>query len=174
MRSLVLSFLLTSVVFAPCSQAQQKPPESDQANDKSRYIGLRHGDQIPAGHKWIGGALLSDPYRDKTQYGVDQVSRGTVNMLWLQLLTHHDSAGHAYWEIKDVLFLPIIQKNQLLFYTDCLLANKPDPELVVIADTVRRGGYYTRVRHAWRANRQTEKFEQIPVTGIKCVGQGDD
>jgi len=73
-----------------------------------------------------------------------------------------------------VLFLPIIQRNQFLLYSDCLLANKPDPELVVIADTVLRGGYYTRIRHAWRANRQTEKFEQIPVTGIKCVGQGDD
>jgi hypothetical protein len=95
MKSLLLSLLLVRIFFAPCSQAQQKPSESDLANDKSRYIGLRHGDQIPAGHKWIGGALLSDPYRDKTQFGVDQVSRGRVNMLWLQLLTHHDSRNRV-------------------------------------------------------------------------------
>ena len=44
----------------------------------------------------------------------------------------------------------------------------------MIVDNVIRGGYYGRVRHAWRANRQSEKFQQIPVTGIKCEGQGDD
>jgi hypothetical protein len=48
MSSLVLSFLLTSAVFAPCSQAQQKLPAMGAANDKSRYIGLRHGNQLIA------------------------------------------------------------------------------------------------------------------------------
>jgi hypothetical protein len=67
-----------------------------------------------------------------------------------------------------------MRRNQLLFYVNCSLANKSDSELIVIADTVVSGGYYTRVRHAWRANRQTERFMQIPATGIKCEGQGDD
>ena len=89
-------------------------------------------------------------------------------MMWFDRFTHHDAAGMPNWEITDVLFLPPMRKNQLLFYVDCLRSNKPDPELVVIADNVVRGGYYARVRHAWRANRQTEKFQQIPVTGIKC------
>ena len=93
--------------------------------------------------------------------------------MWLDRLTHHDAAGNAHWEIKDVLFLPPMRKNELLFYVDCQRFNKPDPELIVITDGVLRGGYYVRVRHAWRASRQTEKFQEIPTSGIKCEGLGD-
>lgn len=172
--SLVRSFLLIVLVFATYAQGQQRPARVDAPNDKSRYLGLRYGgNKLPRGHKWIGGALLSDPYSDEKQYGVTEVSRGAVKMMWLDRLTHHDAAGHAHWEIKDVLFLPVVRKNQLLFYANCFLANKPDPELVVITDSASRGGYYGRVRHAWRANRQTEKFEQVTAAGIKCESQGD-
>lgn len=173
--SLIRSLLLLVLLFAPSSQGQQTPAGLNVTNDKSPYIGLRYaGDKLPRGHKWIGGALLTNPYSDEKQYGVTEVSKGTVKMMWLDRLTHHDAAGNAHWEIKDVLFLPPIRKNQLLFYVNCFLANKPDSELVVITDAVVRGGYYGRVRHAWRANRQTEKFQQIPGTGIKCESQGDD
>jgi hypothetical protein len=172
--SLVRTLLLIALVLAPYAQGQQRPAGLDAPNDKSRYIGLRYGgNKLPRGHKWIGGALLSDPYSDEKQYGVTEVSRGTVHIMWLDRLTHHDAAGDAHWEIKDVLFLPVMRKNRLLFYVNCSLANKPDPELIVITDSAVSGGYYGRVYHAWRANRQTEKFEQIPVAGIKCEAQGD-
>ena len=171
-----LSILLTAFLFT-FAWAQQSGPAGTTAspgNDKSPYIGLRHGDDYPKGHKWIGGALLSDPYKDQKQYGVDEVAKGRSRMIWLERLTHNDAAGKAHWEVKDVLFLPAMRKSQLLFYVDCMLNSKPDPELVVIVDNVVRGGYYATPRYAWRANRQTEKFEVIPVKGIKCVGQGDD
>ena len=173
--SLIGSFLLLVLVVSSSSQGQQTPARLNATNDKSPCIGLRYaGNKLPRGHKWIGGALLTDPYSDEKQYGVTEVSKGRVRMMWLDRLTHHDAAGNAHWEIKDVLFLPPMRKDQLLFYVGCFQANKPDPELVVITDAVVRGGYYGRVRHAWRANRQTEKFQQIPVAGIKCEGQGDD
>ena len=172
--SLIRSFLLLVLLFSPSSQGRQTPG-LNAANDKSPYIGLRYaGNKLPRGHKWIGGSLLTDPYSDEKQYGVTEVSKGRVRMMWLDRLTHHDAAGNAHWEIKDVLFLPPMRKDQLLFYVGCFQANKSDPELVVVTDSVVRGGYYVRVRHAWRANRQTEKFQQISVSGIKCEGQGDD
>jgi len=169
------SFLLLVLLFSLSSQGQQTPAGLNTTTDKSNYIGLRYpGNKLPHGHKWIGGALLTDPYSDEKQYGVTEVSKGRVKMMWLDRLTHHDATGNAHWEIKDVLFLPPMRKNQLLFYVNCFLANKPDSELIVIMDSVVRGGYYGRVQHAWRANRKAEKFQQIPVAGIKCEGQGDD
>ena len=173
--SLIASLLLLMFFVSPFSQGPQTPAGRNSTNDKSPYVGLRYaGNKLPRGHKWIGGAMLTNPYSDEKQYGVTEVSKGRARMMWLDRLTHHDAAGNAHWEIKDVLFLPTIRKNQLLFYVDCLRFNKPDSELVVITDAVLRGGYYGRVRYAWRANRQTENFLQIPVTGIKCEGHGDD
>ncbi|MEP6636914.1 MAG: hypothetical protein ABJB97_09330 [Acidobacteriota bacterium] len=175
MKFPVLIVVVLTAVFTSHAQRPGSGSTNLQSgNDKSRYIGLRHGDDYPPGHKWVGGALLSDPYKDKRQYGVDEVAKGTARMLWLELLTHNDSAGKAHWEIKDVLFLPFIRKNQTLFYVDCLLNNKSDPELIAIVDNVVRKGYFAQVRYAWRANQQTEKFQPLPLKGIKCVSQGDD
>jgi hypothetical protein len=172
--SSIPSVLLIVLLLLPSSQGQQQPAGLKSPKDKSTYIGLRYaGNKLPRGHKWFGGALITDPYSNEKQYGVTEVSKGRVKMMWLDRLTHHDAAGNAHWQIKDVLFLPPTRKNQLLFYVNCSLANKPDSELIVITDSVVRGGYYARVHHAWRANRQTEKFQQIPVTGIKCEGMGD-
>ncbi len=174
MWSIVFSLIIT-IAAIQSSQAQQKSTPSRATPDKSRYIGLRYGgNKLPPGHKWIGGSLFSNPYHDEKQYGVTEVVKGNVRMMWFDLLTHHDAAGRAHWIIKDVLFLPPMRRNQLLFYVDCLLANQPDPELIVIADNVVRGGYYANVRHVWRANGKTEKFEPIPVKGIKCMVVGDD
>ena len=171
--SLICVCLLLLVLFP--SQGNQAPAVQKATNSKASYLGLRYaGNKLPRGHKWVGGSLLSDPYSNEKQYGVTEVSRGKVKMMWLDRLTHHDAAGTAHWEIRDVLILPPIRKNQLLFYVNCSLANKPDSELVVITDDAVRGGYFSRVRHAWRANRKTEKFQQIPVTGIKCEGIGSD
>lgn len=173
--SFIRGLLFLLLLFSPSSQGQQRPAGRNATNDTRPYIGLRYaGDKLPRGHKWIGGALLTDPYSSEKQYGVTEVSKGRVKMMWLDRLTHHDAAGNAHWEIKDVLFLPPIRKNQLLFYANCFRANKPDAELVVITDAAPCGGYYGRVHHAWRASRQTEKFEKMAVAGIKCEGQGDE
>ena len=173
MKTLVVSLIIGVIVST--SPAQQKKSASTQARDKKPYLGLRYaGNKLPAGHKWMAGSLISDPYNDQKQYGVAHVVRGRVNMMWFDLLTHNDAEGQPHWIIKDVLFLPPIAKNQLLFHVDCSLGDKPDSELVVIVDSVLREGYYTSVRHAWRANRRTEKFEPIATKGIKCVGYGDD
>jgi hypothetical protein len=172
--TLIRTLLFLVLIFTPSTEGQETPAGQNAVNDKSRYLGLRYaGNNLPRGHKWIGGALITDPYSNEKQYGVTEVSKGSVKMMWFDRLIHNDAAGTAHWEIKDVLFLPSMRKNQMLFYVNCSMANKPDPELVVITNPVVRGGYYGRVRHAWRANRKTEKFEQLPVTGIKCEVQGD-
>ena len=92
-------------------------------------------------------------------------------MLWFDRLTHRDDQGIAYCELKDVLVLPVISKRQVLVYAMCLLNNKPDGEIAAVADQAGVQ-YFTRVRKAWRTNRTTEKFEPIPVKGVKCENPG--
>ena len=153
----------------------QTPGTGGQANtpSKDKLIGQKHGDELPLGFKYVGGAMLSDPYRDPKQYGVTEVSLGKNRAVWLERLTHHDEAGHAHWEILDVLFLPQLAKGQILFYSTCTLASRPEVEVVAITDAPPRGRYFGRVRNAWRANRKTEKFEELPLTDIKCEVQGE-
>jgi hypothetical protein len=129
---------------------------------------------MPRGLKQEGGGLISDPYRDKTQFGIAHVTRGKQNFLWFELGTHHNAAGQAFWEVLDVVTLPVLKRNHMVMYTLCLLNDKPDSEIAAIIEPVKPGSYETRTLRAWRANRQTRKFEEIAVKGVKCEMQGDD
>lgn len=148
--------------------------KTQTASNINSYIGLRHGPQLPVGLKEVGGGLITDPYKDKTQFGLAHITKGKTNMLWFELGTHHDAEGHAYWEVLDVVTLPPMTRNQYLFYTLCNFNNEPDPTIAAIVQPLKRGGYETRTLRAWRANLQTRKLTEIPIKGVKCEMQGDD
>ena len=165
----LLPLLLAFVVLAPSRPAAQ---QSASAAEASRYVGLRHdGRALPAGLKSVGGSLVSHPYEDAEQYGLAEIHRGRVKMLWFDYMTHRDSAGKPYWEVRDVLVLPRIPRGQLLCYANCYSGKKPDGEIVAFAEYTDTE-FLTRVRRAWRASRKTGKFEVIPVKGIKCTNEG--
>lgn len=159
MRVILLVFLLTSLSIAP---AQTGAP---------KYTGHRYGSTQPKGVKYIGGSLISE-LDDQTEYGIAEVHRGRVKALWFERLIRRDEKGIPYWELKDVLVVPPYPKSQLLSYSFCLMNNLPDKEIVAIVDYQPDAEYFTRVRKAWRANRQTGKFEVIPTKGIKCTNEG--
>ena len=160
--------LMASFALAPAA-AQRAPVK--QNTDITKYIGLRHGKALPPGLKWIGGSLVS-AVRDEKEYGMTEIHRGTTKMLWFERLTHRDDNGTAYWEVKDVMVLPRLPKKQVFLYAFCLLNDQHDSEIAAVADYDADAQYFTRVRRAWRANRQTEKFEAIPTKGIKCENDG--
>lgn len=163
---LILLCLLTCLTLAPAAaQRASSPPK--QPTDTAKYIGLRHGPKLPPGLKSIGGSVVS-AVDDEKEYAMSEIQRARTRMLWFDRLTHRDEKGVAYWEVKDVLLLPAIPKNQILVYAMCLLNDQPDGEIAAIADHQPTEQYFTRVRKAWRANRTTEKFEPMPVKGIKC------
>lgn len=93
-------------------------------------------------------------------------------MLWFEYMTHLDDKGIAQWEVKDVMVLPRVPKKQVLAYYNCFLNNRPDGEIAAVLDYEPGVEYFTRAHRAWRANRQTEKFETIPTKGIKCENLG--
>jgi hypothetical protein len=161
--------IVTSLNIDCIAQAQ-----TTSTSTNATYIGLRHGPKLPPGLKEEGGGLISDPYKDKTQFGIAHVTRGKQNFLWFELGTHHNAAGQAFWEVLDVVTLPPLRRNHIVMYTLCLLNDKPDPEIAAVIEPIKPGSYDTRTLRAWRANRQTRKFEEITVKGVKCEMQGDD
>jgi hypothetical protein len=164
--------MLAVVLAVGASDKEAFQPQ--EPNSVSRYIGLRHGPQLPVGLKEVGGGLITDPYKDKTQFGLAHITKGKTNMLWFELGTHHDAEGHAYWEVLDVVTLPPMSRNQYFFYTLCNYNNQPDPTIAAIVQPLKRGSYETRTLRAWRANLQTRKLMEIPIKGVKCDIQGDD
>jgi hypothetical protein len=169
----LLLVLLAGAIIQPSYSVAQRTPDTRNASavEAAKYVGLRHRSSLPDNLKDEGGALISD-INDATEYGIGEIPRGGMRMLWFERLTHRDDSGAAHWEVKDVLVLPRIPRNQILVYSMCFYGEKPDKEIVAIADYRPYVEFFTRVRRAWRANRVTEKFEEIPTKGIKCENAG--
>ena len=162
MRVILLFCIFVFLMLAPAA-AQRAP-------DTAQYIGLRHGPALPTGLQQVGGSLVS-AIGDEKEYVMTEVHKGATRMLWFERLTHRDEKGVAYSEVRDVMSIPRLPKKQLFVYAFCLLNNKPDGEIAAVVDK-DDAQYFTRVRRAWRANRQTEKFEAISNKGIKCENVG--
>jgi hypothetical protein len=166
----MLFFCLTvSVMLAP--SMAQRPAPVKQSTGVGKYIGLRHGQELPQGLKRVGGSLVAMAGEEKG-YGMTEVLRGTTRMLWFERVTHLDDKGIPYWEVKDVMVLPRLPRKQVLAYYGCLLNNRADNEIAAVLDYEPDVEYFTRARRTWRANRQTGKFEVIPTKGVKCENLG--
>ncbi len=81
-------------------------------------------------------------------------------MLWLSELTHHDSSGNAYWEVKDILDLSDQESGLALIPDGCLLNGEADSEIL----TIGRDGV---ILLAWRADTTLDVFEVMPPDGIE-------
>ena len=171
---LLLLFLTFLFLFPSPSGGQRttSPVKGDaSAAERTKYVGLRHGAALPNDLKHESGGLISG-LNEAREYGISEVRRGRVRMLWFEYFTHRDQAGAPYWEVRDVLVLPSIRRNQVLVYAFCFSGQKPDREIVAIADYQPNVEFFTRVRRAWRANRSVERFEEISPRGIKCTNEG--
>lgn len=122
----------------------------------NKYIGSTHP-PYPEG--------LSDDFamliQDAEDHALTLVSDNPNKMLWLSKLTHYDSNGTAYWEVKDVLDLSNAEAGLILVPDGCSLNGRPDSEIIV---TSKDG----TIQMAWRANTTLDRFEVIPSTGIEC------
>lgn len=153
----ILLFLLA----APLSLSAQK----------NKLIGYKHkgviyGETLPNGAKDLGGGLLADE-----NYGVTRFSKGKNFMLWLERITARDNSGVPNWEVKDVLTFDRLKKNQqflLSYSSECVRNGKPDLNLIVLAETIRKSKNYKIVR-AWKVNTRRERFENASIRQIKCT-----
>jgi hypothetical protein len=122
----------------------------------SKYIGLNYP-PLPAGLSESLGMLI----QDANDHSLSLVLDGANKMLWLSKLSHTDSNGNAYWEVKDVLELSNLEAGLVLAPDGCFLNGQPDHEIFVV---VKNG----TILLAWRANTTSNVFEVIPTNGIEC------
>ncbi len=171
----LLLLLLAFLFLFPSHSLGQRTTSTGKADpsaaERIKYVGLRHGASLPDGLKLVAGGLVSS-LEDAKQYAISEVRRGRKGMLWFEYLTHRDQAGSPYWEVRDVLVLPVIRRGQVLAYSSCFSRQKPDPEIVAIVDYQPNVEFFTRARRAWRAKRSVERFEEISPRGIKCTNEG--
>lgn len=177
MRFLLLVFLAFTAFTAPAT-AQQRAVTAKQTTDgKSQYIGYKYNgvnpdNLLPIGVKYLGGGLISDSNVEPI-YGIASVTKGKTQMLWLEISTGKTADGSVSgWQVKDVLVFPPLTKNQSFHYSydpsvSCQ-QNKTEPvKLVVLGEILVKQGRFKASR-AWIANTKTEKFEEIPVRGLRC------
>lgn len=132
-------------------------PVTGLAPEKFRhYVGLNYP-PMPGGLT----EGLSMLIQDAEDHSLFLLSEGENNMLWLSELTHQDSNGNAYWEVKDVLDLSDLEAGLTLLPDGCLLNGVPDSEIIVVAKN-------SVSVSAWRANTTLNVFEVIPTSGIEC------
>jgi hypothetical protein len=151
-------------VEAPVSIVTENPtdvpitdPAAGLAPEKFRkFIGLNYP-PIPEGLT-EGFAML---IQDAEDHSLSLVLEGADKMLWLSRMTHRDSSGNAFWEVKDILGLSDLEAGLTLLPDGCSLNGAPDSEIFV-------AGNNGTILYAWRANTALDVFEVLPIDGIEC------
>jgi hypothetical protein len=137
------------------------------SQEQRSYIGLRYA-ALPANLVDEGGALIGQV--EDTQYALAEVGHGRVRMLWLERLTNGTGRRPSF-EVLAVLIVPHLEGRDMLQYGEhtCSSNDALDTEIVAITEQNDESQRYnTRVRHAWRANRQNRRFESTGTLGIEC------
>jgi hypothetical protein len=142
---------------------------------------LRADGSVVEGLRVIGGASLDPP--PKVEYSLDWVAKADTAMLWLNRVTGYDSSGrHPRWEVRAALVLParmhfrndepVFDDGSVLLTSDvtsapCEIGGVVDPAAAALVEP-EEGDWYTKVRWAWRVNRQLESFDAIPAANVRC------
>lgn len=145
-------------------------------DEPQNYIGL-HFDALPNGLVSPGGTMLDG---SDTYYMLSEVIRDSGEMLWLERNICHDERAHAYQEIRAVLVVPALQGDERVIIGTCKLkeiadseaTNPPAPDPAIVA-VGRFDDIYkppVALTYAWRANPETESFEDLPPESVTCTG----
>lgn len=152
---------------------------------RQRYIGIEYRSDIPPygtsepkyGLRRIGGRLvaLGASGVASPEYAIAHLKEDGTHMLWLEEIIARSPDGLPSFRVIDVLVLPesvatnLRNTNRyLLDASDCYLNDRKDLEIVALVTRRSLTAKYTDAVQAWRANRQTGKFESIPPQNVTC------
>ena len=148
--------LIATVTESPTNIPTEVSTEEAAPENFSNYIGLNYP-PFPANLAMDFSMLI----QDANDYSLSLVLDGANKMLWLSKMSHTDSNGNAYWEVKDVLGLSNLETSLILSPDGCFLDGQPDHEILA-------AGKNGIILFAWRANTTLNLFEVIPTNGIEC------
>ena len=151
----------------PQSSSMATTLASDEARQfiGYRHKGVRRGEKLANGARDLSGGLLSDE-----DYGVSRFSKGEKFMLWLEKIVDRDDNGVPDWEVKDALVFDKLKSNQkfLFSYSSPCRENRAENlDLIVMVEENRKRKNY-KILKAWRADVETERFEEVSIDSIVC------
>jgi hypothetical protein len=173
----VIFSLLSLIIVMNCSQKKESQipiPQSDSLQrtlpgEYQQLLGLEFGlDSFPSDFIEHTGYVLGA--MEENEYIIDHVSKGPTQLLWLCRLTGRDQQGSPNLKILDILILPVFASDEQLLMGTCNYQSQPDPEIISLAKFIESEAK-NEVRHAWRANRSTQRFEEIPASLVSCVDE---
>lgn len=152
--------LLAIITFLPAVSAAQE----------NEFIGYQHkgvvvGAKLPNGVKDLGGGLISDE-----NYGVSRFSKNGKIMLWLEKIILFEKDGVPRWEVRNVLNIGKMKKNQELLFSyssPCKQNGEENLDLIVLGKLQPKNKTY-EVLKTWQVNLETESFEEISSENIVC------
>jgi hypothetical protein len=171
-------FLLLSIP-TTIAQSNELSQNTLEQRDPQSYIGLQYKD-LPSELYSFGGRLVGD-FSAEPSYAVSWVvdascqelpcPTGTLSMLWLERFLAHDSAGKASFEVIDVLQLPDLPEDifvQVQIAGGCTFNGVKDSEIIAVVKYEPDQEIFTDIRYAWRANLQTQSFEEVSPDAVTC------
>jgi hypothetical protein len=116
-------------------------------------------------------AILIESLND-IEYGIAHYKKGSFNVVAFERIMRQAN-GKVNYLLIDVLEINGIGKNQRISCGLCRLNKLNDTDIIAVYQFNNNdNGFSTKVKKAWRANRKTDKFEQIDTKGIDCIIDG--
>ena len=139
------------------------------SQESRKYIGHTYP-PTPPSVKEVGGFMIQP--LDGAEYGLFQVVDRGVTLVWFMRLLARSADGRPLWKIVDVPPLPPLQQGDVVLYASCGQSREYDFEVIAIAKDEKAHDFPTTVRQAWRLLRRAGKFEEVAISGNKCVRDG--
>lgn len=107
------------------------------------------------------------------EWGLESLSINDVHYLALEKLMSRNDMGEVLWKIYDLVRIPILSANEAVIPSGCMINNKIDDEVFVIALLDSESNFIRFVENknvlkAWRAERDIGKFLEIDTANITC------
>ncbi len=172
----VIFFLLLLTVLLACQKEKVETQETPLDSAKSHLppefqglVGMEFGpDSFPAGFEEQTGYVFG--FTEGKEYVIDHVTKNDTDLLWFCKLTGRDEEGRPFLQILDAVILPEQQENEMILMGSCDYAGATDPEIVAIVESVP-DQVSSEIHHAWRADRKTERFKDVPPDSIECLDE---
>ncbi|MFN0117311.1 MAG: hypothetical protein ACKVQC_03330 [Elusimicrobiota bacterium] len=136
--------------------------------DPKHAIGMTYVNEAE-GFTYEGGWLITE----SPEIGVEQYSKGPVNMLWL-LETLKRDGNKATRKVVDVLVLPKLNKKEFPSIGCRIQSNQdgpPDTTLVGIIQSDINESEWILSKSAWKIDLKIMRFKPLKPNSIECPNE---
>jgi len=106
------------------------------------------------------------------EYALSQYVKGPINVIAFERIVRQEN-GQVKYLMLDVLEINGISNKKRVSCGLCRFNEKNDSDIIAVYQAVDIDIHFSKkVKKAWRANRKTEKIEEIDTKGIDCFSEG--